>query len=168
MNTVYVKKSAIDANGVFAAKSFSKGEIVGQISGKIKKMRIRSQEGSTRFRDWIGIGMDTWIIPNPKIWRFLNHSCNPSTAIVDDRYIIALRDVKADDEITFDYSLTDDDPHQLMNCLCGSNLCRGVIKSIRETPTDVFMRHFPHVPSYFQKIFIKTYVDSTNAKDQPI
>ncbi len=39
---------------------------------------------------------------------------------------MALRDIVAEEELTFDYAMTDDEPYE-MQCNCGTPTCRKVI-----------------------------------------
>jgi len=57
---------------------------------------------------------------------FLNHSCNPNVWFDGPFRHIALRDIEAGEELTYDYgveNLEDDD----FKCLCRQRNCRGVI-----------------------------------------
>lgn len=59
----------------------------------------------------------------------LNHSCDPSAGVRDnDRGaydLIALRDLAAGDEVTFDYGTTEEFDVTLSTCACGAARCRG-------------------------------------------
>jgi SET domain-containing protein len=67
--------------------------------------------------------------------RFINHSCNPNceTVIEGSRvYIDAIRNIKAGEELGYDYQLTwesTDDPAELAlyACRCGAKKCRGTM-----------------------------------------
>lgn len=54
---------------------------------------------------------------------YVNHSCDPNT----DLEHVALRDIEAGGELTVDYSLISDDNWD-MQCNCGSENCRGIVK----------------------------------------
>src|SRR5262249_36947142 len=56
----------------------------------------------------------------------LNHSCEPNLGLQGQVVYVALREIAADEELTFDYAMNDDEPDE-MNCRCGSRLCRGTI-----------------------------------------
>jgi len=64
--------------------------------------------------------------------RFLNHSCDPNCYfhIVGNRAILhSLYVIPAGTELTFDYSTSATDTHEMwkMDCTCGSNKCRKII-----------------------------------------
>jgi hypothetical protein len=65
---------------------------------------------------------------------FINHSCDPNceTEEIDGRvWIMAIRNVKAGEELTYDYFLYDGDDDEA-RCNCGSAQCRGSMYSPEE------------------------------------
>ena len=56
----------------------------------------------------------------------LNHSCEPNLGVQGQIVFAALRDVEKDEELTFDYAMTDDEPYE-MECDCRARACRKVI-----------------------------------------
>ncbi|EXX61939.1 Set2p [Rhizophagus irregularis DAOM 197198w] len=75
--------------------------------------------------------------------RFMNHSCNPNCYIqkwmIGDRYrigIFALRNVRENEELTFDYN-ADRYGSQAQKCHCGESNCRGVIGGTKETNLNI-------------------------------
>jgi hypothetical protein len=63
-------------------------------------------------------------------WRFLNHSCAPNAAF-DARRLVAIRAIKASEQITFDYNTTEYDLSSPFECHCGSDDCVGVVRGSR-------------------------------------
>lgn len=77
--------------------------------------------------------------------RFVNHSCSPNCEMqkwsVNGQFRMALfaqRDIKADEELTYDYNFSLFNPAEGQECKCGSEMCRGVIggksQRIRQLP----------------------------------
>lgn len=58
-----------------------------------------------------------------------NHSCEPNARFNEESVLIAVRDIKADEEITFNYCETQL-PASPWNfqCLCGTDTCIGWIR----------------------------------------
>ena len=56
----------------------------------------------------------------------LDHSCEPNFGLQGQVVFLSLRDIVADEELTFDYAMTDDEPYE-MKCQCGMPNCRGTI-----------------------------------------
>jgi SET domain-containing protein len=66
--------------------------------------------------------------------RYINHSCNPNSEIVlvgrypnKRAYIKATRNIRSEEEITFDYQLEYFKGEQILRCRCGSRNCSGYI-----------------------------------------
>jgi SET domain-containing protein len=43
----------------------------------------------------------------------LNHSCEPNLGLQGQVVYLALRDIEADEELTFDYAMNDDEPDEM-------------------------------------------------------
>ncbi|MGB4076223.1 MAG: SET domain-containing protein-lysine N-methyltransferase [Minisyncoccia bacterium] len=158
MKRVYVKESSIQGRGLYASESIPRGKIIERINGARVRRRPRSPHEAKRIMNWVGIGKETWIKTAGTPFRYINHSCEPNAAIIGTKTVIAVRNIKKDEEISIDYSMTDADPLWSMKCSCGSKKCRKVIASIQSVPASAFKRHMPHIPRNFQRIYIKSHV----------
>src|SRR3989344_3028384 len=103
MKDLRVKKSKIHGLGLFSKKPKKKGTRISFLKGNVCKKHNSSIRDALSHSCWIGIGRDTWIDPSYP-YRYINHSCNPSTSIKGRVTLVALRDLKPNDEITLDYS----------------------------------------------------------------
>jgi hypothetical protein len=65
-----------------------------------------------------------------RFWRYMNHACDPST-VIRDRAVVALRDIAAGDDVTFDYNTTEWDMAEPFACRCGSARCVGTVRGAR-------------------------------------
>jgi uncharacterized protein len=128
------RSSDIHAAGCFALEPIPKGTVVLEYTGE----RITKEEGDLRydgrpFTYLFGIGDGTLVIDGHGMAMFVNHSCDPNceTDEVDGRiFIQALRDLKAGEEITYDYWLYDGEDDA--PCHCRSESCRGSMYSPAE------------------------------------
>jgi len=68
--------------------------------------------------------------------RLMNHSCEPNCGIRGAFEIVAMRDIRKGEELTFDYEMTEDSDWRL-TCLCGTPSCRGVIGTFSQMPKEV-------------------------------
>ena len=72
--------------------------------------------------------------------RWINHSCDPSCEADEDKgriFIKAIRNIKAGEELNYDYGLIIDEPYTKKlkaeyPCWCGSANCRGTLLSPKE------------------------------------
>lgn len=145
-----VKNSKLHGKGVFATKEIAKDTTIFEYLGDritpeqadIKANLMDYDDPSHTFFFSIGNGMVIDGGVNGNDARFINHSCDPNCEAQEDDagdhvYIIALRDIKPNEELTFDYGLIIDDEHseeleQLYKCLCGSPKCRGTMMAIND------------------------------------
>jgi SET domain-containing protein len=151
----YIQKSQISGKGVFVKQTIKKGEVVFVLKGGLRPYIMRHVYDSLAYPNWIGIDENLWIDPK-KPANYLNHSCRPNMGIRGRQQMIALRDIKKDEEVTIDYSITEADKFWYMECLCEDSECRKIIKSIQTLPEDVFKRYYPYVGRYFTKVYQKS------------
>ena len=62
--------------------------------------------------------------------RYINHSCDPNakTDVIRGKiWIIAIRDIKAGEEITYNYGYDFSDEYKTHPCACGTDKCVGFI-----------------------------------------
>jgi hypothetical protein len=55
--------------------------------------------------------------------------------------MIALRDIAAGEELTYDYSTHQEHPLEDMACQCGAPSCRGVVRSFSKLPKALRKRY---------------------------
>lgn len=158
MNKVYVGESDKHGKGIFAKINIKKGEIIFIAKGKIVEFLVRTLKDSLVGPNWVGINKNTWIDPfenNPLY--YMNHSCNPNVGIKGRVVFVALKNIKKDEEITFDYSVSEVDIHWQMDCSCRQKNCRKIIRSIQFLPKKIFKKYLPYVPTCFKKVYLNTH-----------
>lgn len=87
-----------------------------------------------------------------------NHSCNPNSRVVlipgvHLAFLVSRKDIKAGDEITADYSVSQmSDTHRMFMCQCGSDNCRGIIQPGWDWQDPNFQVRYPgEFPDYEQR-----------------
>ena len=110
-------------------------EYVGEKISKSESLRRCQQENYYIFSlddDWDIDGSVDW-----NLARFANHCCEPNseTDIIDGQiWIVALRDIAAGEEITYNYTYDLDD-YREHPCRCGTPSCVGYIIAEEFFPT---------------------------------
>jgi len=104
---IYIDKSKLHGKGLFANKNIKKGEIVFIIKGKEKKFLINNKkQAEIAGLNWVGVGKNLWIDPD-KYCIYFNHSCHPNTYLKGKVTVVAKKDIKPGEEISFDYSFNE-------------------------------------------------------------
>ena len=73
----------------------------------------------------------------------MNHSCRPNVRVdVELRLVVALRDIAAEESITYFYPSTEWEMAEPFGCGCGEPGCLGLIRGARDLPVEeVLARH---------------------------
>lgn len=116
-------------NGIFTTVDIPAGVPIIEMTGTVYK---ESELPDPNHPALLQVGLDAFIGPSGATDDYINHSCNPNCLmkIVGNRAIVySLHLIKADSELTFDYSTTSTDSLEKwkMDCACGSFNCRKVI-----------------------------------------
>src|SRR3989344_4684432 len=136
---LYVAKSKISGKGIFTKKSFKKGETVFILKGELKKWIVTNKTTAQAGQNWVGTGKNLWIDP-AGIFQYLNHSCNPNMGIKGKVVFVAIKDIKEGEEITIDYSITEETilwDMKNSEKLKDSKKYRKIIRSIQFLPESV-------------------------------
>jgi hypothetical protein len=145
---IYVAHTARCGLGIFAAKPFQAGAVLMiDDDGDYYRHVVSYQELRRRGYDLditLQVGLDAFKLPNGSLDDFTNHSCNPNTGIrLTDRgtVILALRDIAAHEELTYDYSTYLNNSYESLRCLCGAANCRGVVGNFSTLPAELRRRY---------------------------
>ena len=139
-----IKKSSIHSKGGFAKRDIPKGtRVIEYVGEKLTKAQssIRADVPLEKHKKDKSHGAVYLFELNKRYdvdgnvkyntARFINHSCDPNceTDIIKGKiYIIAIKDIKKGDEITYNYGYGWED-YKDHRCECGSDNCMGYILS---------------------------------------
>lgn len=146
--TVYVKEKPDMGCGIFAARDISKNETIIEFKGP--RVKISDMAGIPKevWDHLFNVGLDEYIIAREPGVR-TNHSCDPNAGIVNDVLLVAMRGIKKDEEVTFDYSTITADNWQ-MECKCGSPKCRKVISNYVDLPEELKRKYDKYTPDWIR------------------
>ena len=131
-----VKRSKKHARGVFAEANVRKGERLAIFGGdimlidEIDALPEKLQEYPMQIEERFVLGLRHGI--RPEATDFFNHSCNPNAGFKGQIFLVAMRDIRKNEEITFDYAMVVSKSIGSnivfeMDCTCGSPGCRNRI-----------------------------------------
>ena len=119
-------------HGLFATADIAKGEVVAVKGGHIVDRKTLREKITPRLGPMeIQIDDDLFIAPLTDEERELsmlysNHSCNANLGVRGEITFVAMRNVRAGEELTHDWAMTDDDDYSV-ECQCGAPNCRKIL-----------------------------------------
>ena len=135
MQKYFRKKSGINNLGLFAKSDINKGEKVIEYIGR--KFTHKQVEENDRFDNSKAIYLFTlnerYVLDGDtktNTAKYINHSCDPNCEvdiIKGKIWIIAIKDIKKGDELSYDYGFGYDADFRQFPCKCGSKNCCGYI-----------------------------------------
>jgi hypothetical protein len=151
-----VRESKIHGRGLFAIADLAKNEIVAVkgghiVDGKTLREKIAPRLGPVE----IQIDDNLFIAPVSDEERelsmlYLNHSCDPNLGIRGEITFVAMRDIRAGEELTHDWAMTDDDDYSV-ECNCGATDCRKTLTGKDWQRPDLQKRYSGYFSAYLAR-----------------
>jgi SET domain-containing protein len=145
---IVVRTSGIHGRGVYAGRDLKKGERIIEYKGEVITWREADRRPPSDPDDpthtfFFSLDDGKHVIDanvNGNAARWINHSCAPNCETEEDEgrvWIEALRDIKAGEELFYDYGLVIDERitptlKKQYRCLCGARDCRGTMLALRK------------------------------------
>ena len=117
--------------GSRANSTISAGTSVASFGGTaLTRLEFARHDAERRSRS---LQVDTNLIflgpPSREPGDSINHSCDPNCGMRNATTIVAMRDIAAGEELTFDYAMSDASDYDEFQCNCGVALCRGQVRA---------------------------------------
>lgn len=146
-----VRRSGVHGKGVYALQDLAEGETLIEYVGKVitwkEALRLHPHDPENPNHTFYFHIDDKHVIDGKQggnSARWINHSCDPNCEADDEDgriFVKALRNIKAGEEIFYDYGLVIDakyTPKLLAEypCWCGAKDCRGTLLAPKEKPAE--------------------------------
>lgn len=135
LNTIYAIKETSTGKGVFATKDIPPHTILMRVTGDLLDFAATKYLG-TKESYTLQIEMDRYMLTKPPFC-FVNHCCNPNTALDADLFLYTLKTIKAGEQICWDYSTSMLERSWTMRCNCGASNCRRLITDFDLIPREI-------------------------------
>src|SRR6516165_6042249 len=149
-----IRNSRIHSSGCYTSCNIKRGTWIVEYTGmRLTKHQADAMYDSARRTYLFGLD-DGRVIDGDGVAAFINHSCAPNCEPdeIDGRvWIIASRDIRVGEELTYDYNLYDGDIDDKAVCVCGARECRGSMYSDDELKKRVKMEAKRRKPKVKQK-----------------
>jgi SET domain-containing protein len=151
-----VRESQIHGCGLFAKADIARDEIVAVKGGHIvDRKTLREKITPALGPVEIQIDDDLFIAPVTNEERELsmlysNHSCDPNLGVRGEITFVAMRDIRAGEELTHDWAMTDDDDYSV-DCNCDAVNCRKVLTGKDWQRSDLQKRYAGYFSAYLAR-----------------
>ncbi|MFM5980605.1 MAG: SET domain-containing protein-lysine N-methyltransferase [Sphaerospermopsis kisseleviana] len=143
-SNVYVKVTH-KGKSVFANRYFRQGETV-VVGHRVAVLSERTMHSFQMDFD-LHIELD-------EPGRLINHSCSPNTGVRNNQFggynFVALVDIDAGTEITWDYETTEYISIAVPECCCGSPQCRLNIRGFKFLPVEIQKKYGEFIADYLK------------------
>jgi SET domain-containing protein len=126
---IEVREDSLEGRGVVALQDIARDEVVAVKAAHVVT-RDEIEQITTEVGDYaLQIDDDFYLSPRSAdeiddMSVFINHSCDPNIGFRGQVVYVAMRDIRAGEELCHDYSMERSDNYAL-DCHCGSSRCRG-------------------------------------------
>jgi hypothetical protein len=130
-----IRDSRIHSSGCYTTAALKKGTWIIEYTGeRLTKQQADAMYDNARHTYLFGLD-DGRVIDGDGVAAFINHSCVSNCEPDEIRgrvWIIASRNIRVGEELTYDYNLFDGDLDDKAICVCGAGECRGSMYSEEE------------------------------------
>lgn len=139
--------------GIFARAHIPAGTLLCLFGGDVLTHAELQTSSELEQRYSIQIGDDQFMVSRLPAGPadFVNHSCDPNAGIEGQIGLVAMRDIAADEEICFDYAMSDSLPYDEFTCGCGTPTCRGTITGNDWQLPELQQRYAGYFSLYLQR-----------------
>ena len=153
---IQVRRSGVHGKGVFALQDIAEGETIIEYVGEVitweeAQDRHPHDPSDPNHTFYFHVNEDKVIdaLYGGNSARWINHSCDPNCEADEENdriFIKALRNIRAGEELNYDYGLIIDEPYTKKlkaeyPCWCGAKTCRGTLLAPKRRPAT------PKIPS---------------------
>jgi hypothetical protein len=139
--------------GVFAREKISFGELLTVWGGMItteEGLNLIPEEKQTH---GIQVEEKIYLIPlgegDPA--DMFNHSCTPNAGLSGQITLVAMRDIERDEEVCFDYAMSDSSDYDEFECHCASEHCRRKVTGSDWKIPELQRRYKGYFSPYLQR-----------------
>lgn len=138
--------------GVFAVKPVKKGELLVLWGGKILT-EAELDPGMPDFTQRVlqieeGLYLFSLALEPADCF---NHSCDPNAGFSGQIGLVAMRDIRAGEEICFDYAMCDGTNYDEFDCACGTPNCRRRVRGDDWSRPELWERYAGFFMPYLQR-----------------
>ena len=140
-------------HGLFAREPLAKDEVLAVWGGVVVTGDRLDEFSEYTQTHGLQVDDDLYLLPltedDPA--DYFNHCCEPNAGLNGQIMLVAMRPIAANEEICFDYSMSDSNPYDEFDCGCGTPSCRGRITAQDWKRPDLQERYRGYFSPYLQR-----------------
>ena len=125
--------------GVFTTCPYQANDIILKFGGQ-----VTPSQHIMDFTHYLQISPDLYLSPSGQFDDYVNHSCDPNSAVFfhdDDIFLKAIKTIMPEEQLSFDYGTIIFNEPTTFECNCGSVSCRKVIGNFYSMPAELQNRY---------------------------
>lgn len=148
---IEVRDTPTKGKGLFLKQNVVKNTMLASFDADIYYAK-RASELPLPVRDR-GIQCGEYFYRDSHLIQFINHSCEPNAGIHGLFDIVAMTDLPAGTEISFDYSMSEDSDWELPEgaCRCGGISCRGKVGPYKDLPLEKKIQYWDYTSDWLKE-----------------
>jgi SET domain-containing protein len=141
-------------SGSFVVSKISKGEMVASFGGNVIHQNELAKYSADRVSRSLQLNKDTYLLSGnvSEPGDMINHSCEPNCGITGTSSVQAIRDIEIEEELTFDYAMSDSSQYDQFICACGKEGCRKKVTGMDWQNKDLQTKYRNNFSSYIEKL----------------
>jgi len=175
---ILARRACASGDGVIALRTIEPGEHLLKFRGPVyntDEHRALLAGGGTDL--YLQIGSDFYMGPGGGLDDFINHSCEPNCCLhfsADGIHLVAIAQIAAGDQVTFDYATSQNDYPFRFPCACGAATCRGEIGDFDDLPAALKWRYHhngllaPWLSEYYVRRARRRLIDEPKPKKKRV
>jgi hypothetical protein len=134
-------------------KGIPKGELLSVWGGAVYTEEELRQVPESRAKHGLQVEEGIYLLPlvEGDPGDYYNHSCDPNAALEGQICLVAFRDILPDEEVCFDYAMSDGSDYDEFECHCGAQNCRRIVTGNDWMLPELQERYAGHFIPYLQK-----------------
>lgn len=122
---------------VFATSNIPAGTRIAIFEGETYRSDTALSLPSIMRDHAIQIGANEYVFGRKGLAHCICHSCDPNCGVRGLTEIFAVKDIREDEQITWDYRCSENSNWVLETCLCGSARCTGSVRNYDSLPNKI-------------------------------
>jgi hypothetical protein len=138
--------------GLFATQDYKKDDLLIVFGGRAVTRETLNAISGELGHHALQIGKNIFLLQHAfEDGEYVNHSCDPNMGVEGQVTLVAMRDIRSGEEVTFDYAMVDMSDADEFECHCGSGLCRHRVTGEDWRRTDLQDRYRGYFGSHVQR-----------------